>query len=435
MDADLHYTKGYIFRDCQDNNNWSAWLPDNTEPNFCSDGVAVHPQPMLVDISFANDDSMVLGFRDRFGDQIGSNNYDLSGTKLTYGMAGGDILRAAYQNGTYVLENNGTVGNLTSAGANNNQGPGGGEFYYTDDMPDPHLETGMGSLVTYLPLNQMVYTRMDLYFYYQGGVAWVEHDSGYQSKSYELYNSSGPAFMGKASGLGDLEMATPPAPTEIGNRVWFDTNKNGIQDADETGIDNVTVTLDCGTGQTASTTTSNGGNYLFSNALGGNATFMQPPMSCTVKIDPKQAVLNTYQLAKQDADNNTDNNALTDLRDSDAALVSEQASITVNLAYAGANNHSLDFGFAEAPKIDLQLTKAVNPNVVTPGAVLTYTLTLSNDGVDTATNIEVKDVLPARLSYQSDSGAGSYNATTGIWTVGTVAAGTTKTLVISAKVD
>jgi uncharacterized repeat protein (TIGR01451 family) len=70
--------------------------------------------------------------------------------------------------------------------------------------------------------------------------------------------------------------------------------------------------------------------------------------------------------------------------------------------------------------------------VVTPGAVLTYTLTLSNDGVDTATNIEVKDVLPARLSYQSDNGAGSYNATTSIWTVGTVGAGKSTSLTINA---
>lgn len=433
LNATLDYNKGYAYGACAGRYGWLGWLPNDVYPAKCDGTLNAYPQPMLTDINFANDDSMILGFRDRFGDQSGTSNYTLTGTSTVDGSTAGDVLRAAYVNGNYVLENNGIVGSLSSAGANNNQGPGGGEFYYEDNFATGHLETGLGALATYLPLNQTLYPRIDMDGMKQGGIGWLNNDTGAQNKYYVTYGQvSDSSLMGKAAGMGDLEMATPPAPTEIGNRVWLDTNKNGIQDADETGIDNVTVTLDCGTGQTASTTTSNGGNYLFSNALGGNATFMQPPMSCTVKIDPKQAVLNTYQLAKQDADNNTDNNALTDLRDSDAALVSEQASITVNLAYAGANNHSLDFGFAEAPKIDLQLTKAVNPNVVTPGAVLTYTLTLSNDGVDTATNIEVKDVLPARLSYQSDSGAGSYNATTGIWTVGTVGAGKSTSLTINA---
>jgi uncharacterized repeat protein (TIGR01451 family) len=321
---------------------------------------------------------------------------------------------------------------LISSGANNNQGPGGGEFYYEDNFATGHLETSMGALATYLPLNQTLYPRIDMDGIKQGGLGWLNNDTGAQTKHYVTYGQSSDAsLMGKAAGMGDLEMATPPAPTEIGNRVWLDTNKNGIQDADETGIDNVTVTLDCGAGQTASTTTSNGGNYLFSNAVGGNATFMQPPMSCTVKIDPKQTALTTYQLTKQDADNNTDNNALTDLRDSDAALVSGQASISVSLAYAGANNHSLDFGFAEPPKIDLKLNKAASANAVIPGAALTYTLTLSNEGVDTATNVQVKDVLPTRFSYQSDNGAGSYNASTGIWSVGTVAAGSSTSLTIT----
>ncbi len=34
-----------------------------------------------------------------------------------------------------------------------------------------------------------------------------------------------------------------PLPAAIGDRVWFDTNRNGIQDAGETGVPGVTVTL------------------------------------------------------------------------------------------------------------------------------------------------------------------------------------------------
>jgi uncharacterized repeat protein (TIGR01451 family) len=436
LNTTLDYTKGYAYSACAGRHGWFGWLPNDVYPDKCESTINAYPQPMLTDINFANDDSMILGFRDRFGDQSGTANYTLSGTTAVDGSTAGDVLRAAYNNGSYVLENNGTVGSLSSAGANNNQGPGGGEFYYEDNFATGHLETSLGALATYLPLNQSIYPRIDMDGMKQGGMGWLNNDTGAQSKYYVTYGqASDSSSMGKAAGMGDLEMATPPAPTEIGNRVWLDTNKNGIQDADEAGIDNVSVTLDCGTGATATTTTSNGGNYLFSNASGGNATFMQPPMSCTVSLDPKQTALSTYQLTKQDADSNTDNNALTDLRDSDAALVSGQASITVNLPYAGANNHSLDFGFAEPPKIDLKLSKTVNPSQVIIGQSLSYTLTVTNEGVDTATAVQVKDVLPNRMVYVSDNSGGKYDASTGIWSVGSISSGSAVSLYIQVKMN
>ncbi|MEM7132622.1 MAG: SdrD B-like domain-containing protein [Chloroflexota bacterium] len=56
---------------------------------------------------------------------------------------------------------------------------------------------------------------------------------------------------------------TPPDTYNLGDRVWFDTNQNGVQDVDEPGVNGVTVTLyqssDCsGTGLEV-TTTANGG--------------------------------------------------------------------------------------------------------------------------------------------------------------------------------
>ncbi|GIV87664.1 MAG: hypothetical protein KatS3mg055_0182 [Chloroflexus sp.] len=62
-------------------------------------------------------------------------------------------------------------------------------------------------------------------------------------------------------------------PATIGDRVWRDTNGNGVQDLGESGIDGVTVTLSGTTGvgvvvnQTA--TTSGGGLYSFTNLAPG----------------------------------------------------------------------------------------------------------------------------------------------------------------------
>ena len=64
----------------------------------------------------------------------------------------------------------------------------------------------------------------------------------------------------------------PDTNTTIGNRVWNDLNKNGIQDATEPGVSNVTVTLlgDCSSKNIMGTTvTDSKGRYLFSNVKEG----------------------------------------------------------------------------------------------------------------------------------------------------------------------
>ena len=58
----------------------------------------------------------------------------------------------------------------------------------------------------------------------------------------------------------------------IGDRIWYDTNANGIQDAGEAGVANVRVDLldNVGVGTViASTTTDANGNYLFTNVTPG----------------------------------------------------------------------------------------------------------------------------------------------------------------------
>jgi protocatechuate 3,4-dioxygenase beta subunit len=58
----------------------------------------------------------------------------------------------------------------------------------------------------------------------------------------------------------------------IGNRVWEDSNYNGVQDTSEKGVDGVTVKLyDAATGALKGTTvTHDGGQYLFDDLVAGN---------------------------------------------------------------------------------------------------------------------------------------------------------------------
>jgi len=81
---------------------------------------------------------------------------------------------------------------------------------------------------------------------------------------------------------------------------------------------------------------------------------------------------------------------------------------------------------------DLSLTKTASPAVVHKGDHTTYTIVVTNNGPDPAAGVVVRDQLPAGISYVSSSGA--YNPTTGAWTVGSLAVGSSATLTITAAV-
>ena len=82
---------------------------------------------------------------------------------------------------------------------------------------------------------------------------------------------------------------------------------------------------------------------------------------------------------------------------------------------------------------DLVLRKDAAPTIVAIGGTATYTLRLTNRGPDTATNVVVRDRLPAGVVYVSHRG-GAYDHRTGRWTVGTLAVGRSVTLRITVRV-
>ena len=82
---------------------------------------------------------------------------------------------------------------------------------------------------------------------------------------------------------------------------------------------------------------------------------------------------------------------------------------------------------------DLGITKTVNNSKPNYLQNVTFTLTAHNYGPDAATGATVTDKLPTGLKFISASGTGTYNPTTGIWTIGNLANGTTAVLNIIAQ--
>ncbi|MCP4304424.1 MAG: DUF11 domain-containing protein [bacterium] len=85
--------------------------------------------------------------------------------------------------------------------------------------------------------------------------------------------------------------------------------------------------------------------------------------------------------------------------------------------------------------IDLELVKDVSPAAVQVGGETEFTITVVNQGPEDATGVEVTDTLPAGLTYLSDDGGGTYDAASGVWTIGDLAVGDSVQLSFVVTVD
>lgn len=366
---------------------------------------AGYSQPILADIEFDRGD-MLLSFVDRFENQVNPLLYPPAGagdSLVIITVPGGDILRAGKNaNGTWTIENNATVigtetGVKTTLGTNTNQGPGlvrgmGGEFYHEDSyfwVPSSpqahgHDETNMGGILV-LPHDSLVISAAydmvrpildgvtgstGLSYFNNNTGDWVK---GYVTQTPDFLPSN--AF-GKGSGIGDIEALCNAAPVEIGNYVWVDTDRDGVQDPNEGALAGINVGLyDCnGTLVGLTTTDTKGGYYFNQNNVanqGVNPTTGLPTSgtfsglaftSCYYLVfgvngqfDPvtQNLVIGSlgYILTRTDSGQGSNS----DMNDSDGAIASGLASgaaflngmpyIPVTTGGAGAVNHTYDLGF------------------------------------------------------------------------------------------
>jgi uncharacterized repeat protein (TIGR01451 family) len=105
-----------------------------------------------------------------------------------------------------------------------------------------------------------------------------------------------------------------------------------------------------------------------------------------------------------------------------------------------ANNTAVTQTTVQAPPVnfaDLALTKTDSPDPVAPGALLTYSLKVTNaaTGSATAIGVFVTETLPAGVTFSSATPSqGSYNSGTGVWSVGTLTASGSATMQLKVTV-
>ena len=85
---------------------------------------------------------------------------------------------------------------------------------------------------------------------------------------------------------------------------------------------------------------------------------------------------------------------------------------------------------------DLSLTKTVNNATPLVGSQVTFEVIVTNSGPQDNTGVQVTDLLPSGYTFNNFTvSTGTYNATTGIWTVGNLVNGKSETLQIIATVN
>ena len=120
----------------------------------------------------------------------------------------------------------------------------------------------------------------------------------------------------------------------------------------------------------------------------------------------------------------------------DDALVEGNETFTVTLSASNANVDAGDtaIGTITENDTDLVVEKTVDNGTPDEGGTIIFTVTVTNSGSVQATNVSLDDALPAGLTIGTVTPSqGSWSAPT--WTIGTIDAGSSVTLDITATVN
>ena len=387
--------------------NFNGYTATNTQNN--PEYEICHPTPILSDFEFMPDGTMILGFIDRTSHQIASTgSYAPNFATSSYYekvVSAGDILKATPSGTNWAIES------LNYSAPTSDIAPAETEFFKGDYYSTGHLETAQGGLALVTGKGEVVTTALDPLDYNTGGIIKLSNTTGLQpaNTAFQVYSGG----LQKASGLGDLQTLCDIAPIEIGNRVWNDTNNNGIQDANETGIASVSVRLYDGATLLATTTTNASGNWYFNNtnvadgsATAGTQLGLQPNYAYTIKIGSTSWNSGTgkgtgsllgLSLTTTDV---VPTAGLVDVSDNDATFVSSVPTISYTTGIAGQNDHTLDFGFAAFCDTTLTVTNTTicngaSTNLFALASGVKGTLTYSTDGTTWTSLASPTNVTPS----------------------------------------
>jgi len=275
----------------------------------------------------------------------------------------------------------------------------------------------------------------------------------------------------------DFGFGLPASTYSIGNRVWIDTNGNGLLDGGESGIGSITVELlDSANAVIRSIQTDAGGYYRFDNVPAGRYTVRIPASNFQPGAPLEGSLSSTGNTVGTDSRDNGIDNATPAIN----GIVSSPITVGAGLqplgeadlaAGLGAHGPSgdpsdtliIDFGFTTprpgaaagagaagagagaggggaAPTVqvaDPAIVKLVEPTLALPGETVTYTFVVSNTSGVPAIGVVVTDTVPSVLqviSADASQGTHGISGNTVTFQLGTINPGQTATMHIRARV-
>ncbi|WP_211216288.1 SpaA isopeptide-forming pilin-related protein [Longispora albida] len=362
LDQPLDYTRAKTFDSAAcEGEGWYPWqdyVATTQDGISCTGGFYSNPEPMLADIIVDTDGNLIISMRDRLADQVG---YSERGTPANLGMytsaAGGTVSRACLgAGGMFVLAENLGCGKTVR----------GAEYYFTDTYPEHrngmYAGTALSKVETTIATSAIDPTGA----VFTGGTAFVNRDGSPTPFNSTHGNRLTTAF-GKGGGMADIEVLCDLAPLQIGNRVWYDVDKDGIQDPGEAPVPGATVRLYNAAGAVAGTMlTTARGEYYFdnSNVTGG----LQPDTRYTIRIDnPADYAAGgpLYQWTVTQANAGTN-----DFVDSDGTVPAggTYPEHAITTGGPGQDNHTYDFGYNQ-PDGEVKVVKQDTAGNALAGAV------------------------------------------------------------------
>ncbi|MEU1508715.1 SdrD B-like domain-containing protein [Kitasatospora sp. NPDC005748] len=310
---------------------WTSTYPTSQNGNPCGASIIANPEPELGEIAFESDGSMLLAFRDRFADRAPAAPAPGS---VAVVMSGGDLNKACPAGGTFVLDTNNGCG----------LSPRGTRFF--DTSWGGHRNTAFAGMALSKAENTIAVSAFDPNHTALGyGTSFLQRDGKQDPKFGLRLNPPGTvAPFGKGASMGDLEVLCDQAPLQIGNRVWYDPERTGVQRPGQRPVPGATVHLYDESGKLVGTTrTTTRGEYYFddSDVDGG----LKPRTKYTIRLDNPADYAKggpLYQWVPTDAD--VGDNHFIDSKGvvPDGGRFPERALTTGG---PGENDHTFDFGF------------------------------------------------------------------------------------------
>lgn len=241
---------------------WNPWTDEWVD-------IDAYPTPILSDIEFDIDGSLIIALMDRTGHMVGLNQpspNDAQSTSLFNRSAGGDVIRICNVAGAYYVEGD------EQCPYNSLPGDRGGDEFYTGDSFEPNFETALGGLAFSPNSGEVVATVATPFEYFTTGTRWFDNETGEARRGYQV-SAGNFLFFGGANGLGDIEVICRNAPVEVGSRVWRDLDEDGLFDVGEPLLPNVRIELyDVDNGESLATVVSDAnGRFGFGSGFGADS--------------------------------------------------------------------------------------------------------------------------------------------------------------------